>query len=166
MSVERILEFLDQNKLNYERVDHPPVFTCEQAQELVPPLPGQRTKNLFLRDRKGKRHFLVVVPPEKSVDLKQLAQVIPSTKLSMGSPERLQRHLGVEPGSVTLLGLFNDTENRVEVILDAAVDQAERIRCHPLVNTATVSLERASLEQFLKITGHEFQVMQVPSRQI
>lgn len=164
MTRERVLEFLDQNELHYERVDHPPVFTCEQAQELVPPLTGQRTKNLFLRDRSGKRHFLVVVPPEKSVDLKRLASVIPSSKLSLGSPERLQKHLGVEPGSVTLLGLLNDAENRVEVILDECVDRAEKVRCHPLVNTSTLALERGSLTRFLELTGHPAQVIDVPVR--
>jgi len=159
-----VLRFLDDHHIPYERVDHPAVFTCEQAEELVPPLPGTHTKNLFLRDRKGRRHFLVVVGFEKQVDLAQLTRLLGVSKLGMASPERLQRYLGVEPGAVTLLGVFNDAEQAVEVVIDAEVWAAPALQCHPLVNTATLCIARPDLERFFAATGHQPQVVEVPGR--
>ena len=161
-----IFRFLADHDIPYERVDHPPVFTCEEAERLVPPLPGAHTKNLFLRDRKGRRHFLMVVDESKQVDLKQLTRLLQVSKLGMASPERLQRYLGVTPGAVTLLGLINDAERAVEVVIDEKVWAAEALQCHPLVNTATVAVARSDIERFLQISGHDYQVVEVPGREI
>ena len=171
-----IYAFLDQHGIAYQRFDHPAVFTCEQANELRMPMPGKDTKNLFLRDEKGKRHFLVTVGHEKQVDIKAMKTLFgvhpPSPasagygevkKLSFASPERLKAHLGVEPGSVTLLGLINDPEHRVEVFIDEAVWNAEAICCHPLVNTATLCISHEGIEKFLRATGHEAEVIDVPA---
>jgi Ala-tRNA(Pro) deacylase len=97
-----IYQFLADHDIEYERHDHPPVFTCEEALRLVPPLPAAKTKNLFVRDRKGRRHFLVAVGYEKAVDLKALASLLGVSKLGFGSAERLQRYLGVDPGSISI----------------------------------------------------------------
>ena len=160
-----IFRFLADHDIPYERVDHPPVFTCEEAERLVPPLPGAHTKNLFLRDRKGRRHFLMVVDESKQVDLKQLTRLLQVSKLGMASPERLQRYLGVTPGAVTLLGLINDAERAVEVVIDEKVWAAEALQCHPLVNTATVAIARSDIERFLQLSGHGYQVVEVPGRE-
>jgi len=88
-----IFKFLDSNAIAYERVDHPAVFTCEEAKRLVPSLAGAETKNLFLRDAKGRRHFLLSVPAEKNVDLKTLSTIIAVSGLSLASPERLKREI-------------------------------------------------------------------------
>ena len=159
-----IFRFLDENRISYERVDHQAVFTCEEAEERVPPLPGVHTKNLFLRDRKGRRHFLVVVGFEKQVDLAGLTRILEVNKLGMASPKRLQRYLGVEPGAVTLLGVFNDAEQAVEVVIDERVWAAPALQCHPLVNTATLAIARSDLERFLAATGHQPRVLEVPGR--
>lgn len=151
--------------IEYEKAEHPPVFTCAEAEENVPPLPGAHIKNLFLRDRKGRRHFLLVVACEKRVDLKELAQVLAVDKLGMASSERLQKHLGVEPGAVTLLALVNDREKAVELVVDAEVWAAEALKCHPLVNTATLVIARNGIERLLEKTGHLLQVVEVPSRE-
>ncbi len=129
-----IYAFLAEHGIPFERVDHPPVFTCEQAERLVPPLPGAETKNLLVRDRRGRRHFLVVVGYDKTVDLKALGDALGVSKLGMASPERLGRVLGIEPGSVSLLAVVNDAEGLVEVLLDEAVWRADALKCHPLVN--------------------------------
>jgi len=100
-----IYQFLTENNIPYERYDHPPVFTCEEADRLVPELPAAKTKNLFLRDRRGRRHFLVVVGYEKVIDLKGLSPLLGVSKLSLASSERLKRFLGVDPGAVTILGV-------------------------------------------------------------
>jgi Ala-tRNA(Pro) deacylase len=156
--------FLRQNEIDYQKVEHPPVYTCEEAQRLAPPLPGAHTKNLFLRDAKGRRHVLLVVGWDKQVDLKALAGVLEMSKLGMASAQRLQQHLGVEPGAVTLLALANDTEQRVEVVVDAPLWQAAALQCHPLVNTATLSIAHDGIERFLERTGHPVRVVEIPSR--
>jgi Ala-tRNA(Pro) deacylase len=159
-----IYQFLADHDIAYERHDHPPVFTCEEAERLVPDVPAAKTKNLFLRDRKGRRHFLVVVGYEKAVDLKALTSLLGVSKLGFASPARLKRHLGVDPGSVSILGLVNDVDQAVEVIVDEDLWGAEAFRCHPLVNTSTLTIPRDDLQRFLHITGHQVRILDVPGR--
>lgn len=159
-----IYQFLDDHDIEYERHDHPAVFTCKEAERLVPPMPGAKTKNLFLRDRKGRRHLLVVVGYEKSVDLRALSPLLGVSKLGFASPARLERYLGVEPGSVSILGLVNDVNLEVEVIVDQDLWEAEAFRCHPLVNTSTLVISRDDLQHFLEITGHRLRLLDVPGR--
>lgn len=159
-----IYRFLTEHSIEYERVDHPPVFTCEEAEQLVPPMPGADTKNLFVRDKKGRRHFLVVVGYDKAVDLKSLSSALGVSNLSFASSDRLKRYLGIEPGAVSLLAIVNDSETAVEVILDADLWKATVLRCHPLVNTSTLSINRTDIERILEITGHHYTVLTVPER--
>ena len=159
-----ILEFLMKHNIVYERHDHPPVFTCEEAERLVPPLPGAKTKNLFLRDKKGRRHFLVVVGYDKVVDLKALASVLGLNRLTLASPERLQKYLGVDPGAVTILGVVNDAEGAVEVVIDEDLWSSEAFRCHPLINTSTLVISKEGLERFLDLAGHPGRIIEVPGK--
>ncbi|MBI2636275.1 prolyl-tRNA synthetase associated domain-containing protein [Candidatus Peregrinibacteria bacterium] len=159
-----IYAFLESHGITYQRFNHPAVFTCEQANELRMPMPGKDTKNLFLRDEKGKRHFLVSVGHEKQVDIKALKTILDTQKLSFASPERLKTYLGVEPGAVTLLGLINDSGHAVEIFIDEAVWNAEAICCHPLVNTATLCIPHSGMELFLSATGHTAHVVDIPKR--
>ena len=158
-----IYDFLTANRIAFERFDHPPVYTVEDVHRLTPDLPGSKTKNLFLRDRKGARHFLVVMPADKRIDLKALPKVLGSTNVSFGSPDRLMKHLGVEPGSVSLLAILNDRENAVEVFIDDALWAANAYQFHPMVNTSTLVLSRAGIESFLLALGHDFQIADIPS---
>ena len=160
-----IYGFLNSHGLIYERHDHPAVFTCEEAERLVPPLPAAKVKNLFMRDRKGLRHFLVMVGYHKAVDLKALSSVLGSKGLSFASPDRLKRHLGVDPGSVTVLSLVHDGTGAVEVIVDEALWRSEAIQCHPLVNTSTLVIPMEEIRRFLDLTGHEARVLDVPGRE-
>jgi len=155
-------KFLEENRINYERHDHPPVYTVEEASRLVPPLPGVKTKNLFLRDKKGQRHFLVIVPAEKRVDIKALPQALGSDRLSFGSAERLKKYLGIEPGAVTLFAIFNDPRHMVDLIVDETLWEAETFQFHPLVNTSTLVISRDNLQRFIARTGHEVRVLKVP----
>ena len=161
MHAER-LAFLDQNQIPYQRFSHPPVFTCEEARQVAPDLPGADTKNLFLRDGKGKRHFLVTVPDHKSVNLKALSAALEVKNLTFASPERLLRFLGVTPGAVTLLGVFNDSERAVEVVLDTELWDSDAILAHPLVNTETLSIPTPGLMRFLELSGHPPVRLSVP----
>lgn len=162
--MKAILELLDEHDIAYQRVDHPAVYTCEEAERLVPPLPGAHTKNLFVRDRRGRRHFLVVVGWEKQVDLKELGRVLEVGRLGMASPERLRERLGVDPGAVTLLAVVNDGEKAVEVVFDEPVWAAEALQCHPLVNTSTLSIARVGVEKLLQLLEQPYRVVDVPGR--
>lgn len=159
-----VFAFLHDHNIAYERVDHPPVYTVAEAQEKVPPLDGAETKNLFVRTRKADRHFLVVVGYSKSVDLKALAGVLGVKRLGFASSNRLMTYLGIEPGSVSLLAILNDTEGVVEVVIDQAVWSAGRLKCHPLVNTSTLSIARPDIERILEITNHTVTIINVPER--
>ena len=153
--------FLRQHGISAPRHEHPAVMTCEEADRLVPRLPGAKSKNLFLRDKKGLRHLLVTVPPERAVDLNALGTVLGVGRLGFASPERLDKHLGITPGSVSLLALVNDTAHAVEFVIDRALWEADAIQAHPLVNTATTVLAHADLERFLAATGHAPRVIDV-----
>lgn len=157
-----IYEFLKGQGIAYKKYEHPAVFTCEESEKLDQALPGANTKNLFLNDKKG-RFFLVVVGHEKRVDVKALSKLLNTKDVSFASPASLQEFLHVEPGSVTLLGLKADTQNRVEVIIDEKIWKADVIQCHPLVNTATLVISHEGIETFLKATNHEAIVIDVPS---
>lgn len=160
-----VREYLTLHGLEFTGLSHPPVFTCEEAERLVPELDGARTKNLFLRDRKGERHFLVVSRPEQMVDLKSLSDEIGSTRLSMASPERLDRHLGIRPGAVSVLALLNDKDCAVEVVIDESIWSARTILCHPMVNTSTLVLSLESLRRLFELTGHDYRVLALPERE-
>lgn len=159
-----IYKFLGDNGIAFKKFEHPAVYTCEEAEHLCPEMPGVHTKNVFLRDKNGERHFLVIVDYDKSVDLKGLKEILGVSKLSFASPERLMKYLGVSPGSVSLLGLMNDSTHAVEVFFDERVWLGNAILCHPLVNTATLSIAHEGIESFLKATGHKYHVINVPGR--
>ena len=162
--MNNIYEFLDKGNIEYQRHDHPPVFTVEDVHRLTPDLPGAKTKNLFFRDKKGNRHFLVVVPADKRTNLKALPGVLESSKISFGSPERLMDNLGVTPGSVSLLAIVNDQKNKVEVIIDESLWESDAFQFHPLVNTSTLVISRNNIKRFLDATGHEVKIMEIPEQ--
>lgn len=162
MAVADLNAFLAAHGITCERVDHPPVVTIEEVERLVPPLDGAATKNLFLRDKKGTRQALVVVGANKPVDLRALAASTGFERPSFGSADRLKRCLGIEPGSVSVLALVNDPGHAVEVFIDRDLWAADAIHCHPLVNTATLSVRHDDLERVLSATGHAHRLVDVP----
>jgi Ala-tRNA(Pro) deacylase len=154
MDTRQLLEFLDQHQIRYSYHEHVAVFTSQQARELIEPLPGASAKNLFLRDKKGKRHFLLTVDDQKTVNLKSIAASHGISGLSLASPERLMTHLGVTPGAVSLMALVNDPEGRVEVLIDQDLWSADALHAHPLVNTATLVIPLEGIKTFLSATNH------------
>jgi Ala-tRNA(Pro) deacylase len=159
-----IASFLNTQGISFVRHDHPPVFTCEEELQHVPESGAARTKNLFMRDRRGRRHLLLVTLCSKSVSIADFTETADADRLSFASPERLMKHLGVEPGSVTLLGLVNDASRAVEVYIDADVWAAPSIHAHPLRNDATLVLSHADVVRFLSATGHQPRIVTVRSR--
>ena len=159
-----IYQFFAHHNLDYERHDHAEVFTVEEAKRLVPPLQGAKTKNLFLRDKKGRRHVLLVVGHDKSVDLKALSTLLDSSRMSLASPERLKKYLGITPGAVSILAVVNDANHEVEVVGDCDLWKANAFQCHPLVNTSTLVISKDHLKRFLENTGHQIRLLNVPAR--
>lgn len=156
-------DFLRRHGIAAVRHEHPAVMTVEESERLVPPLPGAKTKNLFLRDKKGARHFLVTVPAARAVDLVALGAALGAGRLGFASPERLHRHLAITPGSVSLLALANDTAGAVEFVIDRSLWEAEAVQAHPLINTATTILTHTDLDLFLRAAAHAPRVIDVPS---
>jgi len=161
MNEKDILNYLDAQHFSYQRIEHPAVYTCAEAELHRPQQATVSTKNLFLCDKKARRFFLVVTACEKTLDLKALAEQINVPHLRFGSAENLQRLLGVQPGSVTMLALIHDTTHQVELWLDAEIWQGELFQSHPLVNTATLLLTRPALERFFELTGHSLHFLKV-----
>ena len=153
-SEQEFLNFLDNNHFVYQRMEHPAVFTCEEAALHHPDVPAVSTKNLFLCDKKARKFFLAVTSCEKTVKLDELALQLDVPHLRFGSEENLLRLLGVTRGSVSMMGLANDTDHVVDLWMDDDIWQGETFMSHPLVNTATLLISKAELERFFILTGH------------
>ncbi len=158
---ESLLATFDSMGITHETIHHPALFTVEQSKELRGEIVGAHTKNLFLKDKKGKL-FLVTAVESTHIDLKRLHEDIGgSGRLSFGSAELMLEHLGVTPGSVTAFAVINDTGGRVTMILDERLKAYDRINGHPLVNTMTTGISWADLLRFLEATGHAPMVLGV-----
>ncbi|MEO1543334.1 MAG: prolyl-tRNA synthetase associated domain-containing protein [Pseudomonadota bacterium] len=134
--------------------EHQPVFTVAESEELHRQISGAHTKNLFLKDAKGKL-FLVVASHETEVALKQLHKKVGAARFSFGKADLLQEVLGVTPGSVTAFAVMNDTDGQVQVVLDQSLMNSEIINAHPLKNNATTSIARNDLLRFLVAHQHD-----------
>jgi Ala-tRNA(Pro) deacylase len=150
---QQLFARLDQLGITHRTVEHPPVFTVEEAKALRGNLSGHHIKNLFLRNKKEEM-WLVVALEDRAIDLKRLGEVLGAGRLSFGSADRLKRTLGVEPGSVTPLALINDRAQAVRLVLDRGVADGGPVNAHPLVNTMTTALSAADLLRFFAATGH------------
>jgi Ala-tRNA(Pro) deacylase len=163
LTPSELLDRLRDLGIAYETHEHPAVFTVAQSGPVKGSIPGAHSKNLFLKDRKG-RLFLVVAKDETAIDLRRLHERIgASGRLSFGSADLLRETLGVEPGSVTPFAAVNDHDGRVTVILDDTLARAARVNFHPLVNTMTTGLSPHDLVAFLRSTGHEVQICTLPA---
>ncbi len=154
-SPEDLFSFLAALSIKTSTVEHPPLYRVEDSQALRGDIPGGHTKNLFVKDKKG-RLFLLVLGEETVVDLKRVREKIGAPgRVSFGSAELLEEAWGVAPGAATPFGAINDKAGRVSVVLDEAMLRHERLNFHPLVNTRTTGLSSADLVRFLRATGHE-----------
>lgn len=150
---EQLLSRLEAMGIRAETHRHPPVYTVEEAKRLRGALPGAHTKNLFVRDKKGVM-WLVVVLEDRAVDLARTARLLGHKRFSFGSPERLMRHLGLEPGAVTPFGVVNDHGSAVSVALDAGLRAFELWNFHPLDNAMTTRIRQEDMLRFLEAVGH------------
>ena len=148
--MENVEDFLKSKEIEYILHEHPAVYTCEEAEKYCGNVPGLACKNLLLRDKKGKRYFLAVLPAAKRTDLKKFANIVGEGKVSFASPEALMEKLGLEPGAVSPFGLLNDKKHEVEVYVDSEVYNSEIVSFHPNRNTASLELSGKMFHKFLQ----------------
>jgi Ala-tRNA(Pro) deacylase len=151
---QEVYDALAALAIAFERFAHPPVFTVEEAERYWAGIPAAHCKNLFLRNARGSRHYLVVLGHAKKADLKTLAVALGDDRLSFASPERLMRLLHLTPGAVSPFGLIHDSAREVIVVLDSDLPGTERIGFHPNVNTATITLATDEFLRFLAEKGN------------
>ena len=148
---------LTELAIAFARHEHPAVATVDEAAEHWADIDATHCKNLFLRNQKGSRHYLVVLTASKKADLRAVAAQIGDGKLSFASPERLMTHLALTPGSVSPFGLIHDREHTVRVVLDRDFQTATRLAFHPNINTATFVIAAADFTRFLEACGNPVQ---------
>jgi Ala-tRNA(Pro) deacylase len=158
----KVYEELNQFGIHYTIIEHPAVFTIDEMASLdVFRDNPWVVKNLFLRDAKGKRHFLVVMDKDKKADLKYIRKQLGTSTLSFASEDRLTKYLNLTKGSVTPFGIINDEEKTVEVVLDRSLVGREYIGVHPNENTATVMLSYRDLYKFIETHSNQIHIIDI-----
>ena len=145
---------LNELGIAFERHEHPPVATVEEASQHWAGIDATHCKNLFLRNQKGDRHYLFILLHSKRADLRAVADQIGDGKLSFASPERLMTHLRLAPGSVSPFGLVHDRAHAVRVVIDRDLQATARLSFHPNINTATFVVSTADFDRFLAACGN------------
>ena len=147
-----LIAFFDAHAIDHTTIDHPAVFRVGEGEDIKQGIPGAHTKNLFLKDAKG-RLWLISAKDDTQIDLKRLHTVIGSARLSFGSAELMEQALGVTPGSVTAFAMINGVGRDVTFVLDHRLAAADRVNFHPLVNTATTGVSQAGFAKFFQALG-------------
>jgi Ala-tRNA(Pro) deacylase len=157
----RVYNVLESLGIPYERHEHPPVYTVDEADAHWAGISATHCKNLFFRNKKGNAHYLVIAEHRKRVDIKALASQLGEDRLSFASPERLAEYLSLEAGAVSPFGLIHDDRQAVRLVVDADLKRSETIAFHPNINTATIALSFADFERFVASTGHSIRYVPV-----
>jgi Ala-tRNA(Pro) deacylase len=158
---EKVLRFLEQMDIEYEIYEHQPLPTIEVAMGVWKDIDCTHCKNLFFRNHKGNRHYLVILESCHKLDIRDLEQRLRQGKISFASQKRMDRYLGLNAGSVSPFGLINDTENHVHVFLDKNLLHSEKISFHPNINTASVVISFDDFIKFLEHSGNTFQFLEL-----
>ena len=158
---EKVLNTLQNLGISFEIHEHPPVPTIEEAKKYWKGIDATHCKNLFFRNHKGNRHFLVILEHSQALDIHDLEKRLKQGKISFASDQRMMKYLGIIPGSVSVFGLINDLEKHVHVFLDENLKHSERISFHPNINTASVILSYKDFEKFLVWTGNTYEYLKL-----
>lgn len=154
---QKLYQYLDTLGISYQKLEHDAFFTCEQAEGFYAQHNvGTDCKNVFFRNRKGKKHYLCSLPAKKQIDIPALAEFLDENpKMSFASPERLEKYLGLYPGAVSAFGLIHPNAGEVIGIMDSSLITAEKVHFHPFRNTATVLLSGSDFKKFLDSLDQE-----------
>jgi len=153
--MENVYQVLDSLGIKYKKFEHPVVHTVEDANKLGLEIEGGINKCLFLRNKKGDKHYLVLIRGSKRLDLKKLEELLSETRLSFASPERLMTYLKLIPGSVSPFGLINDSDKAVTAIVDDELLTNDELALHPNINTQTLVLKIGDFKKFLTWTKNK-----------
>jgi len=156
-----LYEILDKLNISFEYHEHPPLATIEDAKIHWREYNSGRCKNIFFRNHKGDRHYLVILEHLRQLNIKDLEKRLRQGKLTFASDQRLKKYLGVEPGSVSPFGLINDTENHVHLFIDEKLNEFERLTFHPNINTASLVVSKPDFLRFLGNTGNSFEFIRM-----
>jgi Ala-tRNA(Pro) deacylase len=154
---EKVLRLLKELDINYELYEHPPVPTVEDALPYWDKIDATHCKNLFFRNHKGNRHYLVILKHNRKLNIRDLEQRLKQGKISFASPRRMERYLGLSGGSVSVFGLINDKENHVHLFLDDGLKSANKISFHPNENNATVVISDQAFIKYLQWSGNSYE---------
>ena len=157
----QLYEVLDKLGISFEYHEHPPLNTIEDAIVHWKDYTSGRCKNIFFRNHKGNRHYLVILEHLRQLDIHDLEKRLRQGKLTFASDHRLLKYLGVQPGSVSPFGLINDTENHVHLFIDEQLNDFERLAFHPNVNTASLVISKADFLRFLEFTGNSYEFIRL-----
>ena len=154
---EKVLRLLKELDIKYELYEHPPVPTVEDALPYWDKIDATHCKNLFFRNHKGNRHYLVILKHNRKLNIRDLEQRLKQGKISFASPQRMERYLGLTGGSVSIFGLINDKENHVHLFLDDGLKSADKISFHPNENNATVVISDRAFIKFLDWSKNSYE---------
>ena len=159
--IDKVLGYLNEKGLEYSWYTHPEAPTIEIARQYWKQDGSKHCKNLFFRNHKGNRHYLVVLDCERDLDIHDLEKRLYQGKLSFASPQRMEKYLGLQPGSVSPFGLINDTENHVHLFLDTNLQQQDSLSFHPNDNRATVVIGVDEFMRYLNVVGNSFEFIEL-----
>ena len=160
MSLEKrkqVVARLEELGIPYEIHEHPPLPTVEAALPYWESIDSAHCKNLFFRNHKGNKHYLVILDHRRQLNIRDLEQRLKQGKISFASPKRMERYLGLDAGAVSAFGILNDKEDHVHLFIDQRLQQAEKISFHPNENTATFVISFASFKKFLDSSGNSYE---------
>lgn len=157
----RVYEVLNKLEIPFEYYEHPPVPTVKEAAIYWKDLKATHCKNLFFRNHKGNKHYLVIFEYSHNILIRDLEQRLKQGKLTFASDERLMKYLGLTPGSVSPFGLINDTEKHVHLFLDENFKHSKKISFHPNLNTASLVIPFSGFEKFLMYTENSFEYVKL-----
>jgi len=152
-----VISYLNDQNIPFKLHEHPPVPTVEEALPYWKDIDSTHCKNLFFRNHKGNRHYLVILDHRRQLNIRDLEQKLKQGKISFASPKRMEHYLGLSAGSVSAFGIINDHENHVHLFLDEALQSATHISFHPNENNATLVISFASFLRFLETSGNSFE---------
>ena len=156
----RTYDFLDKRGIEYARTDHEPANTMEACNDIDAVLGVLICKNLFLCNRQKTNYYLLMMPGDKKFKTKELSKQINSARLSFAGSDDMLKYLDIEPGAVSIMGLINDTEKQVQLLIDEDVLMDKYIGCHPCVNTSSLKIKTEDIiEKFLPSTGHDYRIV-------
>lgn len=158
---EKVLEVLKELSIPFEIYEHQPLPTIEIAMEVWKDIDSTHCKNLFFRNHKGNRHYLVILESNHALDIHDLEKRLKQGKISFASQTRMDKYLGVQAGSVSPFGLINDSENHVYLFLDKNLQSSEKISFHPNINTASVVISFPDFIKYLTWTGNSYEFIEL-----